>query len=396
MEPIPFNRPPLDAHAEARVLEALRSGRGAGDGPFTRRAREELERMIPGTTALLTTSCTSALEMCALLLDLGPGDEFILPSFTFVSTANAFCLRGAVPVFVDVEPGTMNLDPAAVAAAITPRTRAVVVMHYAGVACSMEPILAAARAAGAAVVEDAAQGIGASWRGQALGGIGQLGTLSFHETKNVGCGEGGALLIRDPAMTARAEVIREKGTNRSRFLRGQVDKYTWESLGGSFLLSDVLAAMLSRHLERTEEYSRARLRIWNEYHQALEPLERAGVLERPRVPAECRHNGHIYFVRTADADARGRLMQHLAGLGIAAYSHYEPLHLAPMGRRYGGRPGQLPVTEREAARLLRLPMWADLPADAVARVVEGVRSFYGRGAAAAVGGGGATTVARPT
>lgn len=179
-------------------------------------------------------------------------------------------------------------------------------------------------------------------------------------------------------MTARAEVIREKGTNRSRFLRGQVDKYTWESLGGSFLLSDVLAAMLSRHLERTEEYSRARLRIWNEYHQALEPLERAGVLERPRVPAECRHNGHIYFVRTADADARGRLMQHLAGLGIAAYSHYEPLHLAPMGRRYGGRPGQLPVTEREAARLLRLPMWADLPADAVARVVEGVRSFYGR------------------
>ncbi len=369
-EPIPFNRPYLTGTENRYLTEALASGKLAGDGPFTARCRQALAPMCGSRDALLTHSGTAALEMCALLLDLQPGDEVIMPSFTFVSTANAFVLRGAVPVFVDCSPQTLNIDPAAIEAAIGERTRAIVVVHYAGVGCDMEAIGAIAARHGLAVVEDAAQAIMASRNGRALGSFGDFGAVSFHDTKNITCGEGGALLINRADSISRAEILREKGTDRSRFLRGQVDKYTWQDVGSSFLMSDVLAAFLCAQLEAAQDITARRLELWQRYHALLAPLESQGWLRRQVVPAECRHNGHIYFVLLDAALDRDRVLQAMREQGVTATFHYVPLHSAPAGRRLGRAVGELATTDSSARCLIRLPMWIGLDEARQARVVE--------------------------
>jgi dTDP-4-amino-4,6-dideoxygalactose transaminase len=370
LEPIPFNRPYLTGAENGYLAEALAGGKLAGDGPFTRRCRETLVQMFASRDALLTHSGTAALEMCALLLDLKPGDEVIMPSFTFVSTANAFVLRGAVPVFVDVSPETLNIDPAAIEAAIGERTRAIVVVHYAGVGCEMETIGALAARHGLAVVEDAAQAIMASRNGRALGSFGDFGAVSFHDTKNITCGEGGALLINRAESVARAEILREKGTDRSRFLRGQIDKYTWQDVGSSFLPSDLLAAVLCAQLEAVQDITAQRLAIWQRYHALLAPLEDAGWLRRQIVPAECRHNGHIYFVLLRAGIDRNAVLRAMREQGVVATFHYVPLHSAPAGRRLGRAVDDLAVTDSSARRMVRLPMWVGLDEGRQARVVE--------------------------
>jgi dTDP-4-amino-4,6-dideoxygalactose transaminase len=355
-ETIPFNRPPVTGREAAYIAEAIEAGVLAGDGPFTRRCQQWLEERT-GATALLTHSCTAALEIAALLADVGPGDEVIMPSFTFVSTANAFVLRGAIPVFVDIRPDTLNVDEARIEAAITDRTRAVVVVHYAGVGAEMESILEVADRHGLVVIEDAAQGILASRGGRDLGAIGHVGALSFHETKNLGAGEGGALLINDPALAARAAIIREKGTNRREFLRGAVDKYTWVDVGSSYVPGELIAAFLLAQLEAAPAITSARLETWKAYHRALEPLEIDGRLRRPVIPAGCAHNGHIYHVLLPTAQDRDRVLRALNDGGIQATFHYVPLHLSPKGASAGRVAGRLPHTEDLAHRLLRLPLW---------------------------------------
>lgn len=367
---IPFNRPYLTGAENRYIAEALAGGKLAGDGPFTRRCRSALVEMFASRDALLTHSGTAALEMCALLLNLQPGDEVIMPSFTFVSTANAVVLRGAVPAFVDVSPETLNIDPAAIEAAITPRTRAIVVVHYAGVGCEMETIGALAARHGLAVVEDAAQAILASRNGRPLGAFGDFGAVSFHDTKNITCGEGGALLINRADSVLRAEILREKGTDRSRFLRGQVDKYTWQDVGSSFLPSDLLAAFLCAQLEAAQDITARRLAIWERYHALLTPLECQGLLRRQIVPTECRHNGHIYFVLLAEGIDRDAVLQAMRAQGVIATFHYVPLHSAPAGRRAGRAVGDLAVTDSGARRIVRLPVWVGLDEDQLARVVE--------------------------
>jgi dTDP-4-amino-4,6-dideoxygalactose transaminase len=369
-ETIPFNRPYLTGAESRNIAEALAGGKLAGDGPFTRRCRGALVEMFASRDALLTHSGTAALEMCALLLDLQPGDEVIMPSFTFVSTANAFVLRGAVPVFVDVSPETLNIDPAAIEAAITQRTRAIVVVHYAGVGCEMEAIGALAARHGLAVVEDAAQAILASRNGRPLGAFGDFSAVSFHDTKNITCGEGGALLINRADSVLRAEILREKGTDRSRFLRGQVDKYTWQDVGSSFLPSDLLAAFLCAQLEAAQDITARRLAIWERYHALLAPLEAQGMLRRQIVPTACRHNGHIYFVLVAAGVDRDAVLQAMREQGVVATFHYVPLHSAPAGRRVGRAVGDLAVTDSCAQRIVRLPIWIGLGEDQQARVVE--------------------------
>jgi dTDP-4-amino-4,6-dideoxygalactose transaminase len=342
------------------IAEAKFGNMLAGDGPFTKRCHQWLEQRTGCSKALLTHSCTAALDMAALLLDIQPGDEVIMPSFTFVSTANAFVLRGGVPVFVDIREDTLNLDERLVEAAITSRTRAIVPVHYAGVACEMDSIMAIALRHGLKVVEDAAQGVMSSYKGRALGSVGDLGAFSFHETKNVISGEGGALLVNDPDLGVRAEIIREKGTDRSRFFRGEVDKYTWQEVGSSYLPGELIAAFLWAQLQEAERITAERLAIWGRYHDLLAPLEVRGVLRRPIIPADCTHNAHMYYILLAPDIERQVVLADLKRHGVDAVFHYVPLHTAPAGRRYGRPHSTLEVTDSLSERLLRLPMWVGL------------------------------------
>jgi dTDP-4-amino-4,6-dideoxygalactose transaminase len=370
---IPFNAPYMTGREIEYMTEAHALGHLSGDGPFTKRCHAWLEQAFGSPKALLTHSCTAALEMSALLVDVEPGDEVIMPSYTFVSTANAFVLRGARPVFVDVRPDTLNLDERLVEAAVTPRTRAIVPVHYAGVSCEMDTILEIAHRHGLKVVEDAAQGVMSSYKGRALGSIGDLGALSFHETKNVISGEGGALLVNDPALAQRAEIIREKGTDRSRFFRGQVDKYTWQEAGSSFLPSELIAAFLWAQLENAQAITQERLQVWQRYHAALEPLEQRGLLRRPVVPAGCEHNAHMYFILLAPGIERQPVLEHLKRQNIFPVFHYVPLHSSPGGRRYGRVHGSMEVTDRQSEALIRLPLWVGLEAQEQQRIVSALQ-----------------------
>jgi dTDP-4-amino-4,6-dideoxygalactose transaminase len=367
---IPFNKPYMTGKELYYIAEANFGNMLAGDGPFTKRCHQWFEQSTGCAKALLTHSCTAALEMAALLLDIQPGDEVIMPSYTFVSTANAFVLRGGVPVFVDVREDTLNLDERLIEAAITPRTRAIVPVHYAGVACEMDSIMAIARRYGLKVVEDAAQGVMSTYKGRALGSIGDLGAYSFHETKNVICGEGGALLVNDPALTLRAEIIREKGTDRSRFFRGEVDKYTWQEVGSSFLPGELTAAFLWAQLEEAERITRERLDIWSRYHVALESLETRGLLRRPVIPVDCQHNAHMYYVLLAPGTDRQAVLAAFKCANINSVFHYVPLHSSPAGQRYGRVEGSMAVTDSQSEQLVRLPLWLGLTEEQLSRVVD--------------------------
>nr|VFJ75403.1 MAG: dTDP-4-amino-4,6-dideoxygalactose transaminase [Candidatus Kentron sp. FM]VFJ75615.1 MAG: dTDP-4-amino-4,6-dideoxygalactose transaminase [Candidatus Kentron sp. FM]VFK22194.1 MAG: dTDP-4-amino-4,6-dideoxygalactose transaminase [Candidatus Kentron sp. FM] len=354
---IPFNKPYMTGKELGYITQAHARGHLAGDGEFTKRCHRWLEERTGAHAAFLTHSCTGALEMAAILADIQPGDEVIMPSYTFVSTANAFVLRGGVPVFVDIRPDTLNLDETRIEAAITPRTRAIVPVHYAGVACEMDAIMAIARRHGLLVIEDAAQGIMAGYKGRALGSIGHLGTFSFHETKNIISGEGGALLINEPELVARAEVIREKGTNRSRFFRGEIDKYTWVDIGSSYLPGEIIAAFLWAQIEEANSITARRLAIWRRYHEALAPLERARRLRRPIIPAGCQHNAHLYYLLLPSPNERTAFIDTMKNASVNCVFHYVPLHTAPQGQRVGRAHGKLPVTTDLADRLVRLPLW---------------------------------------
>ncbi len=367
---IQFNRPYMTGKELYYIAEAKFGNMLAGDGPFTKRCHNWLEQNSGCSKALLTHSCTAALEMAALLLDIQPGDEIIMPSYTFVSTANAFVLRGGVPVFVDIREDTLNLDERLIEDAITPRTRAIVPVHYAGIACEMDTIMSIAKKHGLKVVEDAAQGVMASYKGRALGSIGDIGAYSFHETKNVISGEGGALLVNDPKIVLRAEVIREKGTDRSRFFRGEVDKYTWQEVGSSFLPGELIAAFLWAQLEEADRITEDRLDSWRRYHELLEPLETKGVLRRPIVPEGCQHNAHMYYVLLASEIDRQKVLAELKRNEIFSVFHYVPLHSSPAGIRYGRAHGELEVTVRQSERLIRLPLWVGLSAEQQSRVVD--------------------------
>lgn len=360
MSDIPFNKPYMTGRELWLISQAHAQGHLSGDGTFTRQCHAWLEAHIGCRKALLTHSCTAALEMAALLLDLQPGDEVIMPSFTFVSTANAFVLRGAVPVFVDIRADTLNIDEDLIEAAITPRTRAICVVHYAGVACEMDPIMEIARRHELKVVEDAAQGIFSRYRDRPLGSIGEFGALSFHETKNVISGEGGALLVNDAASLERAEIIREKGTNRSRFIRGQVDKYTWVDVGSSYLPGEIIAAFLAAQLEQGEQITRQRLALWDRYHAWAEPLEQQGLVRRPVVPAHCQHNAHMYYLLLPGLEQRTAFIEAMKARGVGAVFHYIPLHSSPAGQRFGRTSGELPVTDDVSDRLVRLPLFVEL------------------------------------
>jgi dTDP-4-amino-4,6-dideoxygalactose transaminase len=370
---IPFNRPGLAGDELRYVAEAVANGHTAGDGPFTKRCQALLEAALGAPKVLLTTSCTHALEMSALLLDVGPGDEVVLPAFTFVSTANAFALRGARPVFVDIRPDTLNLDEGRLDELITPRTKAIVLVHYAGVGCEMDAILATARRHGIAVVEDNAHGLFGRYRGRPLGAFGALATQSFHETKNFSCGEGGALVINDPRHVERAEIVREKGTNRSRFFRGQVDKYTWIDLGSSYLPSDILAAFLLGQLEAREAIQCKRRRIWETYQEGLGDWARARGVGLPVVPDGCEQPYHMFYLMLPTLAARQALIARLKARGILGVFHYVPLHLSEVGQRFGGKPGDCPVTETLSDRLLRLPFYTDLTEAQQSEVVDAIR-----------------------
>lgn len=357
---VPFSRPARAPGEDEAVLSVLASGAISGGGEQTRRAQAILEQITGSPKALITGSGTAALEMACLLLDLGPGDEVIVPSFTFSSCANAIALRGAVPVFVDVRRDTLNIDEDLIEAAITSRTRAIMPVHYAGVAAEMDTIMTIARRHKLAVIEDAAQGVGARYRGTPLGTIGALGAFSFHGSKNIGCGEGGALLVNDPALAERAEIIWEKGTNRSRFIRGEVDKYTWVDLGSSFLPSEITAALLIQQLLDADAITLRRVTVWNRYHAALAPLEQEGLFRRPHVPQDRDANGHIYAMIMNSTAARDAMLQGLKERGVMATFHYVPLHSAPAGLAFGRAHGALAATDEVASRLVRLPLYADL------------------------------------
>ncbi len=369
---IPFNRPYATGAEFGYIQDAINNLHLSGNGPFTERCALWLEERLGCERALLTFSCTSALEMAMLVAGIGPGDEVIVPSFTFPTTAGVVALRGAVPVFVDVREDTLNLDERLVEAAITPRTRAILPVHYAGVGCRLYELSAIAARHGIALIEDAAQGISATYRGMPLGSVGDLGCLSFHETKNLTCGEGGALLVSRAEWVERAEIIQEKGTNRSKFLRGQVDKYTWVDLGSSFLTSDINAAFLWAQIEHAEEILERRMAIWEAYHERLEALEQAGHLRRPTIPQDCRHNAHMYYLLLEDERRRDRFIESLAAQNIHALFHYVPLHSSVAGERFGRVAGELPVTERAGSTLARLPLWVGMGEPDIERVCEAV------------------------
>ena len=344
---------------------------------FTKRCSAWLEEKTGTAKALLTTSCTHATEMAALLANIQPGDEVIMPAYTFVSTADAFVLRGAIAVFVDIRPDTMNIDESLIEAAITPKTRAIVPVHYAGVSCEMETIMAIAKTHDLLVIEDAAQGVMSTYKGKPLGAIGDYGCYSFHETKNYSMGEGGALLIKDPANVERAEIIREKGTNRSKFFRGEIDKYTWVAAGSSYLPSELNAAYLYAQLEQAQQVLDDRMRSWNQYYEGLKPLEEAGCLSLPVVPPECQHNAHMFYIKVKDLQERSAMLAYLKGHGVNAVFHYIPLHTSPAGKVLGRFCGEDRYTTKESERLIRLPMYYGLQEAEVAQVIRVVQSFYG-------------------
>lgn len=373
-KPIPFNWPHMTGKELYYIAESHFNGKLAGDGPFTKRCHAWLEQRTGSPKALLTHSCTAALEMAALLLDIEPGDEVIMPSFTFVSTANAFVLRGAKPVFVDVREDTLNLDERLIEAAITDRTRAIAPVHYAGVSCEMDTILDIASRHELKIVEDAAQGVMASYKGRPLGSIGHLGAYSFHETKNVISGEGGSLLVNDPDMAMRAEVIREKGTDRSRFFRGEVDKYTWQEVGSSFLPGELVAAFLWAQLEEADSITQNRLASWQRYWKLLSPLATQGLLRLPVVPKECEHNAHMFYILLSPDLDRNRILEEFKRQGISSVFHYVPLHSSPGGLRYGRAHGDLAVTIDISERLIRLPLWVGLTEADQQNVVDALRA----------------------
>jgi dTDP-4-amino-4,6-dideoxygalactose transaminase len=354
---IPFNKPYMTGRELWYIAQAHANGHLSGDGKFTKECHVWLKEHTQSSHALLTHSCTAALEMAALLLDLQPGDEVIMPSYTFVSTANAFALRGAVPVFVDIREDTLNIDERLIEAAITTKTKAICVVHYAGVACEMDTIMDIANRHGIAVVEDAAQAIFSKYKGRPLGGIGNYGALSFHETKNLISGEGGALLARDSHDGLRAEILREKGTNRSQFFRGQVDKYTWVDLGSSYLPSELIAAFLKAQIEEGYSINARRLAIWDQYHAWAESHEQAGRLRRPVIPSDCEHNAHMYYLLLPDLGARTEFIARMKASGVGTVFHYVPLHSSPAGQRYARAHGELPHTNALSERLVRLPLW---------------------------------------
>ena len=372
---IPFNKPYMAGRELAYIADAVSSGQISGDGPYTKRCHAYLEEALGVPKALLTTNCTHALEMAALLLDMQPGDEVIVPSFTFVSTVNAFVLRGAKPVFIDVRPDTLNLDETQLERLITPRTKAVLPVHYAGIGCAMDVISEIAARHGLMIIEDNAHGLFGRYQGQYLGTFGALATQSFHETKNFTCGEGGALLINDPALIERAEIIREKGTNRSRFFRGMVDKYTWVDVGSSYLPSDVLAAWLWAQFEAKDAIQARRQRLWKRYHAELAAWAEMHDVRQPVVPADCEQAYHMYYLLLPSLAARTALIAHLKANGILAVFHYLPLHLSEMGVKYGGQPGDCPVTEDVSDRLLRLPFFNGMTEDEQTRVIEALYAF---------------------
>lgn len=372
---IPFNRPALQGAEPGYLAEVMKSGKLSGDGAFCRRGEALLQETLGVRRALLTTSCTHALEMSALLLGIGPGDEVIIPAFTFVSTVNAFALRGAKAVFADIRPDTLNLDERKLEALITPRTRAIVPVHYAGVGCEMEAIGELAAAHRLAIVEDNAHGLFASYRGRPLGTFGALATQSFHDTKNFTCGEGGALLVNDEAHLQRAEILREKGTNRSQFFRGQVDKYTWVDLGSSYILSEILGAVLLGQLEARERIQASRRRVWERYRDELAGWAEARGVTLPTVPAHCDQAYHMFYLLLPDLERRTAFIGHLKERGVSAVFHYLPLHLSPMGLAAGGVAGSCPVTEARCDRLVRLPFFTDMSEREQEQVIDAVRAF---------------------
>lgn len=373
---IPFNWPHMTGKELYYIAEAHFNGRLAGDGPFTKRCHCWLKEYASCPKALLTHSCTAALEMAALLLEIKPGDEIIMPSYTFVSTANAFVLRGGIPVFVDIREDTLNLDERIIESAITSRTRVIVPVHYAGVACEMDTIMSIAESHKLNVVEDAAQGVMASYKGRALGSIGDLGTYSFHETKNVISGEGGALLVNNPDLALRAEIIREKGTDRSRFFRGEVDKYTWQEVGSSFLPGELVAAFLWAQLEEADLITQKRQKCWQRYHDLLEPLERNGVLRGPVIPTGCEHNAQMYYVLLNTRVDRQELLQDFKQNNIWSVFHYVPLHSSPAGQRYGKVSGNMHTTDMLSERIVRLPLWIGMSEEEQEKVVGVIASHF--------------------
>ncbi len=372
---IPFNRPSFEGKEQVYIAQAIANGHISGDGPFTKRCQAYLEEALGVPRVLLTTSGTHALEMAAVLLDIRPGDEVIVPSFTFVSTANAFVLRGARPVFADVRPDTLNLDESRLEALITERTKAIVPVHYAGVGCEMRAIGKIAARHDLIVVEDNAHGLFGKYRGRFLGTFGTLAALSFHETKNFYCGEGGALIVNDPELAERADVVREKGTNRARFLEGRVEKYTWVDIGSSWLPSDLLAAFLYAQLEAKERILEKRRHIWEQYHEALSGWAAERNVRLPVVPGGCRQSYHMYYLIVPSSRIRTALIRHLKSRGILGVFHYQPLHLSGMGRHYGGKPGDCPVTEHVSERLIRLPFYNNLDRESQERVIRAIREF---------------------
>jgi dTDP-4-amino-4,6-dideoxygalactose transaminase len=373
---IPFNKPYMTGKELSYIAEAHAKGHLAGDGDFTRKCNRWLEQTIGCSKALLTHSCTAALELAAILCELEPGDEVIMPSYTFVSTANAFVLQGAVPVFVDIRPDTLNIDETKIEAAITARTKAIVPVHYAGVACEMDVIMGIADRHNLLVVEDAAQAIQSSYKGRTLGSIGHLGAMSFHETKNIISGEGGALLVNDSRFCDKAVMVREKGTNRSKFLMGEVDKYTWVEKGSSYLPSELVAAFLWAQMEEAESITQRRLKLWHTYHSSLEPLETAGVIRRPIIPGDCGHNAHMYYILLPSPEERTQFIAHMHDLGIACVFHYIPLHSSPMGEKCGRVSGDMSNTANLSQRLVRLPLWVELD-EFQPSVIQHIRSVLG-------------------
>lgn len=373
---IPFNVPPFLGTETGYIAKAIENHKICGDGPFTKDCNKWLEEKTGSAKALLTTSCTHSLEMAALLLEIQPGDEVILPSFTFCSTADAFVLRGAKLVFVDVRPDTMNIDETKIEDAITEKTKAIVPVHYAGVACEMDTIMEIAKRHGLKVVEDAAQAVMSEYKGRALGSIGDYGCYSFHETKNYSMGEGGALLIKDPGKIEDAEILREKGTNRSVFLRGQIDKYTWVNHGSSYLPSDMNAAYLWAQLLEADKINDDRLASWQKYYDGFEELEKKGFVQRPVIPEECKHNAHMFYLKAKDLEERTALISFLKENGVIAVFHYIPLHSAPAGQKFGRFHGEDVYTTRESDRLLRLPMYYGLTDEDINKVIDTVIRFY--------------------
>lgn len=373
---IVFNVPPFTGKEMEYISQAVENQKICGDGEFTKKCNQWIEERTGTGKCLLTTSCTHALELAVLLAGIGPGDEVIMPAYTFVSTADAFVLRGAMPVFVDIRPDTMNIDEKKIEDAITERTKVIAPVHYAGVGCEMDTIMDIAKRHDLMVIEDAAQGIMSTYKGQALGTIGDFGAFSFHETKNYSMGEGGALLIRDQKYVEEAEILREKGTNRSKFFRGQIDKYTWVNYGSSYLPSDMNAAYLYAQLEMADEINDHRLALWNQYYEELLPLKERGILELPTIPEGCVHNAHMFYIKAKDLEERTELISYLKENGILAVFHYIPLHTAPAGRQFGRFHGEDVYTTKESERLCRLPMFYKLTAEEVSYITGKIREFY--------------------